>query len=1015
MKTEADRARAALAVIPANLPRDEWHEVGRAAIAAGLTLDDVDNWSESAENYKGRRDIEAAFRTVKPNGGTGAGTLFHHAKQYGFNGANDNRSSIPIAKPSPSPAKPVKQAANGNAAQVWSRCIPATPAEPYIYRKQGKPDGLRVYPASAAPLVIRVQNVAGYLVVPCWSGGDLQTLQFIPPDGGDKLRLFSQIMLLSRPTKRHSEPLSGFRAVAMFAVEGAKPAQVVGQVAGCYAAKLVDPTFEAAMIRIDVLHVPSAVNSNAGRQVDGMMLDTQLSRCAGQCVAAVGAKHHILRQERLQRCGKSRHIHSLQYTIHRHPGTIPGDQHRHLFVRKSPLGGFAAALTRFSIETASFALEGQQEHRLVGFGNTGQRLRLERHGQRQETMPPAVRRADVDVQRVRHFVQRQPLTQRFGLAQPLAPLMQAAQRRAGQGAKRLATIPTTIALQPIGVAVPVHALGFAMWTRRHGGEASFDNQRRNRLRVQRRQFCRHNPALHWRQLSQRRCDSIQLRLPHFSLLDDSALLRHNVQYPLRVAHHVSHQHDLRKEPKLNLPGASFNDGFFTVGEITDRVYVCEGIGQAWAVNKATGAAAVVCFGAGRMMAVGKVLRAKYPAARLIVVSDKGKESQAATIAAAVSGQWIAMPTDKPSNYDANDYAAEQGSGALAALLERPQAPSMRFKLLSGADLCNAEPMRWMVRGVLPVEGLAALFGASGSGKSFLMLDIGCAVAGGDYEWFGRRVTQCPVTYVCLEGEAGMGKRVKAWRLHHKQPVPDALQFITQPFDLLSDDVPELAKSVIAGGGAGGLVILDTLNRAAPGADENSSVDMGNLIAAAKQLQNLTGGMVLLVHHTGKDATKGLRGHSSLYAALDGAIEVIATDNRKAWSVAKSKDDVTGDAHPFKLEIITVGIDDEGEEITSCVAVPDESGEGIKARRTTLGANQKIAFDVLGEPLRKSPHIGKEGAPVGRPCLDYTEAVEIVAERMPTDAKHRKSRAISAIGGLVTKGYMGMKGDWLWCN
>ncbi len=465
--------------------------------------------------------------------------------------------------------------------------------------------------------------------------------------------------------------------------------------------------------------------------------------------------------------------------------------------------------------------------------------------------------------------------------------------------------------------------------------------------------------------------------------------------------------------KLNLPGASFNDGFFTVGEITDRAYIAEGIGQAWAVNKATGAAAVVCFGAGRMMTVAKVLREKYPAARLVIVPDRGKENQAAAIAAAVADQWVAMPDDKPGNYDAWDYANDFGTGALAALLERPQATPMRFKLLSGADLCNAPPMRWMVRGVLPVEGLAALFGASGSGKSFLMLDVAAAVAGGDYSWFDRRVTQAPVTYVCLEGEAGIGKRVKAWSLHHNKSVPDALRFITQPFDLLSDDVAELAKAVTAGGGAGGLVILDTLNRAAPGADENSSVDMGNLIAAAKQLQTLTGGLVLLVHHTGKDTTKGLRGHSSLYAALDGAIEVINTDTRKAWSVAKCKDDVTGDAHPFKLKIVTVGIDDEGEEITSCVAVPDDSGEVNPKKNPTLGTNQKIARKVLGEPLRKSPHIGMEGAPAGRPCINYDEAVSIVSERMPTDAKHRKTRAISAISGLVEKGYLGMKGDWLW--
>ena len=375
----------------------------------------------------------------------------------------------------------------------------------------------------------------------------------------------------------------------------------------------------------------------------------------------------------------------------------------------------------------------------------------------------------------------------------------------------------------------------------------------------------------------------------------------------------------------------------------------------------------------------------------------------------------APPPQTPKNAPVVDVNKILGVKPKLPQSSAAHATLTHFKLLTATDLYNRPPMRWMVRGVLPAKGLVALYGGSGGGKGFLIFDMGCAIAGDDHEWFGRRVYQCPVTYVWLEGEDAAGKRAKAWSLHHNKPVPDALRFITQPFDLLSDDVGELAKAIIAGGGAGGLVIIDTLNRAAPGADENSSVDMGRIIAAAKELQTLIGGLVLLVHHTGKDATKGLRGHSSLYAALDGAIEVTATDSRRAWSVAKSKDDVTGDAHPFKLEVVELGIDEDGEKITSCVVVPDESGEAIKAKRITLGANQKIARCVLGEPLRKSPHTGKEGAPAGRPCLDYTEAVELVAERMPTDAKHRKSRAISAIGGLVSKGYMGMKGDWLWDN
>jgi hypothetical protein len=224
--------------------------------------------------------------------------------------------------------------------------------------------------------------------------------------------------------------------------------------------------------------------------------------------------------------------------------------------------------------------------------------------------------------------------------------------------------------------------------------------------------------------------------------------------------------------KLNLPGASFNDGFFIVGDIatSGRMYIVEGIGQAWACHAATDAAAVVCFGAGRMATVAASLRAQYPAARLVVVPDRAKENQAQAIATAVNCEWCELPADKPGNYDANDYALEFGTDALADLLNRSKAPPMRFKLLSGADLSSAPPLRWMVRGVLPLEGLAALYGPSGSGKSFLILDISASVAGGEYVWFGRRVTQCPVTYCALEGEAGMGKRVNAWTLHRKKPV-----------------------------------------------------------------------------------------------------------------------------------------------------------------------------------------------------------------------------------------------------
>ncbi len=469
--------------------------------------------------------------------------------------------------------------------------------------------------------------------------------------------------------------------------------------------------------------------------------------------------------------------------------------------------------------------------------------------------------------------------------------------------------------------------------------------------------------------------------------------------------------------KLNLPGASFGSGFFTVGEVTDRAYICEGIGQAWACNTATGAAAVVCFGAGRMATVSKVLREKFPAASLVIVPDRGKEVQAATIAAAVNGSWIEMPAAKPTNYDCNDYASEYGTEALAALLERPQGPPMRYRLLTDTDLCKLPPMQWRVKGVLPAEGLGAVFGASGSGKSFLVLDMLQSLAGGA-DWFGHRVTPCHVIYCALEGEGGIAGRVNAYRIRHGA-TSENIRYLVQPFSLLDGgDIHDLATAIKAGKNNTNVVVLDTLNRAAPGADENDSKAMGLIIAAAKELQTLIGGLVLLVHHTGKDASKGLRGHSSLHAALDAAVEVRRDGERREWLIAKSKDGEDGAAHPFKLDVVELGTDQDGEPVTSCVIHPQEEvADNIRRILPPKSGNLKIAWDALGEALRKAGDVKPEGAPdalpKGRPCLTVESTLTVIGSRLAVEPKRRTERARLALTGLCSKGMVTLQDGFLW--
>ncbi|AJX81793.1 hypothetical protein BG97_3219 [Burkholderia pseudomallei 7894] len=468
--------------------------------------------------------------------------------------------------------------------------------------------------------------------------------------------------------------------------------------------------------------------------------------------------------------------------------------------------------------------------------------------------------------------------------------------------------------------------------------------------------------------------------------------------------------------KLNAPGASFNDGLFVVGEIAadGALYVCEGIGQAWACAKADyHAAAVVTFGSGRTRTIAKLLRKRFPAARIVIVPDRGKEADAEDVAREIVGAWAELPSDKPANYDANDFEAEHGSEVLTDLLRAARTPPMRYRLQSADDLLSAPPLRWMVQGVLPASGFGAVYGPSGSGKSFLVLDLCAAIADGS-EWFARRVNAAPVTYVCLEGEAGLGKRAKAWSIRQRHNLPARLRFVTQPLDLRQpEDVADLCAAVLAAGGRDGLLVIDTLNRAAPGTDENSSVDMGQLIEACKEAQRRLGGMVLLVHHTGKDGAKGLRGHSSLYAALDAAIEVSRNDARREWSVAKSKDDADGGRQAFVLRVVELGDDEHGEPITSCVVEPDENAEEVRRVKLPQGGNQRIALDALAEPLRQSRDFGKGDAPPNHPCLEIEAAVRLVASSLTCESRKRNERARAAVTTLVANGVYGSKDGWLW--
>ena len=272
--------------------------------------------------------------------------------------------------------------------------------------------------------------------------------------------------------------------------------------------------------------------------------------------------------------------------------------------------------------------------------------------------------------------------------------------------------------------------------------------------------------------------------------------------------------------------------------------------------------------------------------------------------------------------------------AEAIMAELPAKSTGRFGPVPIYDLTQREPMGWLIKGFLPKAQLGILFGASGSGKTFVALDIAFSVARG-IAWRERRTTQGRVVIIAAEGGSGLGKRGEAYAQYHGFDLRTTvdLHVITAAPNFLEDDDISEVIAEIKNLGPVDLVVIDTLAQVTPGANENTSEDMGRALGNINLLHEATGAMNLVVHHAGKDLSKGSRGWSGLKAAADVQIEVLRHENgEREIIIEKMKDGEDGLRFGFKLEVIELGIDYDGDVITSCVAVETE----LSAPKEDLG-------------------------------------------------------------------------------
>lgn len=337
------------------------------------------------------------------------------------------------------------------------------------------------------------------------------------------------------------------------------------------------------------------------------------------------------------------------------------------------------------------------------------------------------------------------------------------------------------------------------------------------------------------------------------------------------------------------------------------------------------------------------------------------------------------------------------------VLEDAPATPGRFQFVQAAKFSAGRPPGWIIKNVLPRAELVVLYGESGAGKSFTALDLLAAIARG-VPWRGHHVTPgLAGGYIAAEGAAGFRNRLQAYAQHHEvdlAALPLAIMAGAPNF-MEAKDVIDLGHAMRAYGRLD-ILVVDTLARVTPGANENSGEDMGRVIAHCDTLHRVTGATILLIHHSGKDASRGARGWSGIKGAVDAELEVTRCENDRVLSITKMKDGPgEGSQYGFRLLDVPLGMDDDGEVYGSCV-VEHKDGAVKKGGTGPKGKNEMLVHKIVLDLI----DLGGD-----------TEIEEVVGEyvnRVPHDAlasrDTRRQHATRALRSLVDKGLFVVEGS-----
>lgn len=347
-------------------------------------------------------------------------------------------------------------------------------------------------------------------------------------------------------------------------------------------------------------------------------------------------------------------------------------------------------------------------------------------------------------------------------------------------------------------------------------------------------------------------------------------------------------------------------------------------------------------------------------------------------------------------------------------------PPFRYKFgpvrWEDQDKEASRPYQWQVAGMLPHGETILWYGESQSGKSFTVFNAGVHVAAG-MEFQGRRVRRGGVIYCAIEKGRGAINRMKAFRQHYDLPTKGfPFAVLTKRIDIFTseetiDDLITECREIAAPWDVPlDVIIIDTHDKATPGASEIDKKDISTVMARYERLRDGTGAGIWVVGHS--NAYGSLRGSLVLYNAIETVVSIARLGDKQNGDyhdangriirearIVKQSEGEAGTRWKFVLPAVEIGRNEHDEPVTSCVVEAPAEKEGDSAADKSwrpighdamfLRALVKAIEDFGVEP---PPHLGLP--PSIRKVVHYDHVKMIFRDMNPDDGddsdRHRET-------------------------